>query len=598
MVTYRVQIGYAVDDQTPPVVATPEGWEDVFATRDIDGEITDYYEALTGHNPLLSYETLDGTQTVNETWLSTREGNGRVYFADGRWYVERYRLTGTLRVAADNITFTNMHLDSVGALYAIQSRAADGNAHGIIIQNSTIAGNGANDNGASLNWPEARDENQLIIRFCDFSGYRAGIYCFGGITAEYNYVHDLHYSEGSHNTGASVRAGNVTLRRNLIVDGNSAAISLYPEYGPYTNVNIVENVLRMRDDDIGPELLLASGRDFTEVSPGDTRVVANNLFYRGGNRGEQGGIGGYTAGLTQVIGNIDRLGVPVGDWFGVAGVRPLITEAPSAETTGAQLPMLQTMTGPEAMLAIKAATPDSNGVKRLKQTRITTSLNLNTTGADHLVFENCEIVVDSIYAIQAFYQAGQTEPTHWPRFEYCTISGGTSSSLRGGWVRLLRCDISRGTDLLKPFQAMEVWGCYLHDLYRSPGGHCDIVQIVSGCDDLLVHYNYMYGFTAADSPEGPSSWISGCLQIGTITGPIGSTEPARFTGNWVNGGTIGMRGSGGPSDNPNNHDVTVIWRDNLFYDGSFQFGAVGNMGVQDDFDSSNRWLIAGTPVVT
>src|SRR5690606_4869724 len=105
--------------------------------------------------------------------------------------------------------------------------------------------NGASDNGATLNFPAARGENQIIIRYCDISGFRAGIYIFGGITAEYCWVHDLHFSEGSHNTGASIRAGNAILRRNLITDGNSSAVSFYPEYTPYTNVLVEENCLKL-----------------------------------------------------------------------------------------------------------------------------------------------------------------------------------------------------------------------------------------------------------------------------------------------------------------------------------------------------------------
>lgn len=309
MAHYRVTVGY-LEEPTGPEIS-PEGWADVFATRDIDGAITLYYQELTGHDPTLLYETLESTQTINSAWLTSRQGNGRVSFMNDRWYVERYRFTGTLRIATNDVTFRNIHLDSAGALYAIQSREVDGNARGIVIEHSTISGNGANDNGASLNFPAARDQDQIVIRFCDFSGYRAGIYCFGGITAEYCYVHDLHFSEESHNTGASIRGGNCTIRRCLITDGNSATISFYPEYGPYTNVNAIENALRLADDDIGPELLLAAGRDFSVVSPGDTRRVIGNLFYRGGNRGEQGGIGGYTAGFTEISGNFDRLGEAV-----------------------------------------------------------------------------------------------------------------------------------------------------------------------------------------------------------------------------------------------------------------------------------------------
>src|SRR5690606_16507388 len=140
----------------------------------------------TGHDPSLVYQTVSGTLTVDATWLANNNGNGRVWQEGGRWIVERYRITGILRAAANNVTFRNIFVDSAGSLYGFQSREIDGNASGIILEHSTLAGNGASDNGATLNFPAARGENQIIIRYCDISGYRAGLYIFGGITAEYN----------------------------------------------------------------------------------------------------------------------------------------------------------------------------------------------------------------------------------------------------------------------------------------------------------------------------------------------------------------------------------------------------------------------------
>lgn len=310
---------------TVSTASGPSSWQEAFDSRDMRGTqpardtaepvgaIRAWYEANTGHDPSLSYEVLPaGTWTINQTWLTAREGNGRVSQSGGRWYVERYETPGTIRVAVNNITLSNIYQNSGGALYGFQSRALDGNATGVVLEHSTLAGNAANDNGAALNFPDARNVDQITLRHCEISGYRAGLYCFGGITAEYCWVHDLHFSPGSHNTGASMRAGNNHLARNLIADGNSSAISWYPEYGPYTNNIAEENVLRLANADDGPEVILASARAFSDVSPGDTRILRNNLFYRGGNRGEGGGVGGFMAGFTTVSGNIDRLGEAVG----------------------------------------------------------------------------------------------------------------------------------------------------------------------------------------------------------------------------------------------------------------------------------------------
>lgn len=281
----------------------PGGWAEAFATRDIDGDITEWYQANTGHNPALSYESISGNLTITDSWLNANLGNGRVSFSDGRWLVERYRATGSIVVNADNVTLRNFHVDSTGALYGLRSTT---NCVGLVAEYGTIDGNGANDNGASVNFSEATDPNQITLRFLDLSGFRAGVYAFGGLTAEYCYSHDLHYSSGSHNTGASIRSRNVTLRRNLITDGNSAAISLYPEYTPYTGILVQENALRLPESDTGPEVILAA-KQYWQPQPGETRRLVGNLFYRGGNLGG-GGIGGERGGFTEIFGNVDRNG--------------------------------------------------------------------------------------------------------------------------------------------------------------------------------------------------------------------------------------------------------------------------------------------------
>lgn len=101
----------------------PEGWADVFSSNDY-GLIRDRYRVYTGHDPALTYQTHVGTLTISQAWLAANEGNGRVRRIGGRWIVERYQITGTLRVTADNITFGNIHQDSAGVVYGFQSRAS------------------------------------------------------------------------------------------------------------------------------------------------------------------------------------------------------------------------------------------------------------------------------------------------------------------------------------------------------------------------------------------------------------------------------------------------------------------------------------------
>lgn len=294
-------------------------WAEAFATRDFGedpgeperlGALEMWYSTHTGHDPALSYENVAGTFIIDDAWLAANDGNGRVSFTGGRWRVERYRSTGTLRINTSPgtpVTLTNMHVDSAGALYGFQSKT---NASDIVLEHSTLAGNFNGGSGA-LNFTAARDPGQITLRYVDLSGFRAGLYIIGGVTAEYCWSHDLHYTSGSHNTGASIRAGNSVLRRNYITDGNSAAISLYPEYEPYSGVLVEENAVKLQLSDTGMEILIAA-KPFIDVQPGETRRVINNLFWRGGNRGEGGGLGGATYGITQAYGNHDRLGASVG----------------------------------------------------------------------------------------------------------------------------------------------------------------------------------------------------------------------------------------------------------------------------------------------
>lgn len=273
----------------------PADWQTAFDSRDIDGVIQAWYQDNTGHDPELDYELLPiGNWVVNATWLATNDGNGRVHYDAGldRWFVERYQTRGMIRVAAHNITFTNIYQDgSLGSLYGIQSRLVDGNASGIIFSHCTIYGGEGSTSGAALNFPAATDPDQIIFEYCDVSGYRAGIYCFAGITARYCWSHDVFFSwdpvtgEPSHNTGSSIRGGNCHFYRIFVSDGNSSACSFYPEVGPYTNVIVEECILRMPDADTGAEAILASGRAYSNLLEGETRAFRNNLLYRGGNLG-------------------------------------------------------------------------------------------------------------------------------------------------------------------------------------------------------------------------------------------------------------------------------------------------------------------------
>jgi hypothetical protein len=302
------------EEPDPPADDDPGGWAAAFATRDfvsvdgvIQGDLVDWYLDFCGADTSLTYETLPGNLAITSSFLTTNEGNGRVSYdeEDDRWYVERYRTTnGNIRTNVNNVTFTNCWVDlAVTSVFYAAQATSGSNPTGIEFRFCTFAGNQMETSGASINFPSAVDPDQIKFWGCDFSGHRAGIYCFGGVTAEYCYVHDLIYAPESHNTGCSMRARNNTLRRSLIVDGNSSAVSMYAENSPYTGILVIENALRLAETDTGAEMLL--GKQYEVPQPGETRRVIGNLLYRGNL---SGGVLSYT---TELSGNFDINGDPV-----------------------------------------------------------------------------------------------------------------------------------------------------------------------------------------------------------------------------------------------------------------------------------------------
>lgn len=311
------------------VPETPTDWQVAFDTLDMRGTqptrdpaepigpIMAWYLANTGRDTTLDYAVAaTSTVVVNNAWLNARNGNGRVSFVDGRWYVERYEFNGTIRCGAHNVTFRNIFVNNTtDAFYAAQSRAVDGNASGIVFDHCTFQGNWTPSNSTSINFSEATEVDQITLQYCDISGWRGGLYSISGLTARYNWVHDLNFTFESHNSGGGMRGRNNYFYRNLMADGNSACLTWYAEYYPYTNNVAEQNIFRLQASDNGVETTMTTGGDkiYWEPEPGMNRELIGNLFYRGGNRGEGGGIGGAAApvGFTNVVGNIDRMGEAV-----------------------------------------------------------------------------------------------------------------------------------------------------------------------------------------------------------------------------------------------------------------------------------------------
>lgn len=272
--------------------------------------------------------------------------------------------------------------------------------------------------------------------------------------------------------------------------------------------------------------------------------------------------------------------------MGAVGFRPTVTEPPDSFTTGPRIGTTETMTGAQAIAAILAS-PLEDGKRYLRRVHINTTLNLSTIGSESVVFEDC--VIDAGYS--AYYTIlSNTVLPNWPEFHWCDIRGGSAATLRGGSMRILRCNVHHGGDLVKPYSGMEIWASWLHDNYRDVGAHCDTFQIVAGCNGLLVHYNNLYGFVSMDSPDGAGDWVSGVLQTGPVSSPVG---PVTWRGNWITGGRYGIRGS---SEQGGGQPISQIFRDNRFTRDSFQYGPLAFMSESEDFDSSNVWDDNDSPV--
>lgn len=276
---------------------------------------------------------------------------------------------------------------------------------------------------------------------------------------------------------------------------------------------------------------------------------------------------------------------PVDPDVGAPGNRPAVTVKPSALDTGPQMATTATMTGAQALSAVLAATPDADGWRTLSRVLVTGGLTLNQVGHSKLRFDHC-VFDGGTYGINSFFNVGGVQPTTWNEFRWCEIRQGGSAGFVGGYARLLRCDLHRFGDTLKPFAGMEVWASWCHDLWQTAESHNDCIQIVSGAANSLIHYNNLASFPAPDSPAPGTT--SGVLQTGSVTADIG---PVVFRGNWIDGAAYAIQ----PIPSLGGYTVDYTFRDNRFGRNSL-YGPHASLG-QADFDSSNVWDDTGLPLI-
>lgn len=270
--------------------------------------------------------------------------------------------------------------------------------------------------------------------------------------------------------------------------------------------------------------------------------------------------------------------------WGTPGARPSIAK-PDATNSGARRLPTATFTGDEALAAVLAAPIEADGRRYLRRANITSAVRLRDPSHHSIVFEDCQITHSGTYVVRSFYNDGGAAPAGaWPEFRFCTIRGGNSSTFIGGFCRFMRCDMSLGTDIYKPMDPFEIYGCYAHDTWHGDGAHCDIVQIVSYATGHISWCNFQ-GFNAADSPTAGGSWSSGVLQTGTMTADTG---PVVWADNWFNGAGYTIRGA------ETAYVTDMTFRRNKFGRG-YRFGPVYRVAAFD-FDPSNVWEDTGLPV--
>ncbi len=292
----------------------------------------------------------------------------------------------------------------------------------------------------------------------------------------------------------------------------------------------------------------------------------------------------FAARLRMAAGHKQPSGGNEGD-YGVVGGRPAVAAPPDGSTTGPLSEPTQSMTGPAALAAVLAATPGPDGFRTLAGVHVTGGMTLSTAAHSGLRFDNC-VFEGGLYAVNSFFGTS-TVPAVWNEFRNCELRGASSAGLVGGYARLLRCDLHRCADTLKPFLGLEVWASWCHDLWQTAESHNDCIQIVAGAANSVIHYNTLASFPAPESPMPGTT--SGVLQTGSVTADIG---PVVFRGNWIDGAAYALQpipGAGGP------YAVGYTFRDNRFGRGSL-YGPHASLGMAD-FDSSNVWDDTGLPVL-
>lgn len=278
--------------------------------------------------------------------------------------------------------------------------------------------------------------------------------------------------------------------------------------------------------------------------------------------------------------------------LGTIGDRPALTVRPDETNTGPRQSVTQTWSTSQAINWLNSsASLESDGWRYIRRTRIQGTLRLAHLEQRRVIFEDC-IIEGGLYAIEG-YGIEDLPGTELPEFRFCEITGGSSSCVRDGGLRLLRCNLHRGVDIIKTNGAgSEYYACYMHDTRHDDGAHCDVIQIRSRSEGLLIHWNNLVGVNALESQSAGGQTANAVLQTGKVSSNIG---PVTWRNNWVDGGHYTIRV--GNATDLDGYSRQYVFRDNRWGRNN-RYGPVYS-GVQTglDWDNSNVWDDTGEPVL-
>lgn len=234
--------------EQPESAILPLGWDEAVASGDIE-TIRSWYRHNTGAEAY--HRTTQGTTTVD---MGELERVDRLKITEDNTVVEGKYITGGVVIQASNVTIRGSVIDINGG-YGYGVKATDPSASGWTVEyvsfvNSVHAESGSYEhrgNRAILaSQPGTARFNQVL------DGYGSGLRSEGSSDQiwEYNYVDRIVTSPDSHNTSFALRSNtgggavhNIVVRRNLLLDGTSAALSFYPRSAEvHTNILFEENV--------------------------------------------------------------------------------------------------------------------------------------------------------------------------------------------------------------------------------------------------------------------------------------------------------------------------------------------------------------------